>query len=175
MAKTSATSHSEIAARIERTLAGHGRRLALVGRSGCGKTALLREVLDGRKIEPRWMTARDLVDTIADAIRRGTQDRILTALGGEVRPLVVEHLEDLRAKPRTLEELRRLLEVRTHNGGAAFLTLTTRPGSGDVARWLAQHADVARPAQPRLRRRVERGGPQEAGPARDSGSPARRP
>jgi type II secretory pathway predicted ATPase ExeA len=150
MAKTSATSHREIAARIERALDAHDRPLALVGRSGCGKTSLLRKVLGGRKVEPRWTTARDLADTIVDAIRRGAQGRILTDLGEEGRPLVVEHLEDLRAKPRTLEELRRLLEVRTHRGGAVFLTLTTRPGAEDVARWLARHAEVARPVVPRV-------------------------
>ncbi len=143
MAKASAISHHEITARIERTLKGLGRPLALVGRSGCGKTSLIRKALDGLEVEPRWTTARDLADSFVDAIRREAQDRMLADLGEEERPLVVEHLEDLRAKPRTLDELRRLLEVRAHRGGAVFLTLTTRPGAGDVVRWLARHAEVA--------------------------------
>jgi type II secretory pathway predicted ATPase ExeA len=120
MIETSSASRSEIAVRIERALSARGRPLALVGRSGCGKTTLLRTALDRPGIEPRWTTARDLAHAMVDAIRRDTQAEGLAALAGEPRALIIEHLEDLRGRPRTLEELRRLLEARRHAGGAVF-------------------------------------------------------
>lgn len=99
-----------------------------------------------------WTTARALADTIVDAIRRGAHDEVLATLVDEPRPLVIEHLEDVRGMPRTLEELRLLLEARRRRGLPVFLTLTTRPGAGDIARWLVRHAEVAKPAlrPPRL-------------------------
>jgi chromosomal replication initiation ATPase DnaA len=153
MGRRSAAARDETAAVIDRTLAARAPRpLALVGRSGCGKTTLLRAALEAAGAEPLWTTARALADTIVDAIRRGAHDEVLATLVDEPRPLVIEHLEDVRGMPRTLEELRLLLEARRRRGLPVFLTLTTRPGAGDIARWLVRHAEVAKPAlrPPRL-------------------------
>jgi hypothetical protein len=55
---------------------------------------------------------------------------------------VVEHLEDLRGKPRTREELRRLLRLWAANGGATLLTSTGGRGHAEIARWLGGWADI---------------------------------
>lgn len=147
MGRRSIAARDQTAAAIDRTLAARGPRpLALVGRSGCGKTALLQTALDAAGAQPTWTTARALADTLVDAIRRGAHDEALATLVDEPRPLVIEHLEDLHGMTRTLEELRRLVEARRRRGLPVFLTLTTQPGAEGVARWLARHAEVARPA-----------------------------
>lgn len=134
-----------LAAAIDRTLSARAGPLALIGRSGCGKTTLLRAALDAAGVEPMWTTARALADTIVEAIRRDAHDEAFAALADEPRPLVIEHLEDMHGMTRTLEELRLLVEQRRRRGFSVFLTLTTRPGAEGVARWLARHAEVARP------------------------------
>jgi len=63
-------------------------------------------------------------------------------LAADARPLVVEHLEDLRGKPRTRKELRRLLLGRAANGGVTLLTLTAARGTARTLRWLGGWADV---------------------------------
>ena len=147
MGRRSVAARDRTAAAIDRTLAARGPHpLALVGRSGCGKTTLLRAALDAAGAQPMWTTAGALADTIVDAIRRGAHDEALATLADEPRPLVIEHLEDLHGMTRTLEELRRLVEARRRRGLPVFLTLTTQPGAEGVARWLARHAEVARPA-----------------------------
>jgi chromosomal replication initiation ATPase DnaA len=99
-------------AAIERALsAAAPSPLALVGRSGCGKTHLLRTQFALRGVQPTWTTARDLVQSIVGAIQRSGRGTD-TLLADDPRPLVVEHLEDLRGMPRTLQELRLLLEAR---------------------------------------------------------------
>jgi hypothetical protein len=55
---------------------------------------------------------------------------------------VVEHLEDLRGKPSTREELRRLLAIRAARGGATVLTLTAGRGDTEIVGWLDGWADV---------------------------------
>jgi hypothetical protein len=55
---------------------------------------------------------------------------------------VVEHLEDLRGKPRTREELRRLLLLRAAHGGATLLTSTGGRGHAEIVRWLGTWADT---------------------------------
>ena len=64
-------------------------------------------------------------------------------LATDPRPLVVEHLEDLRGKPSTREELRRLLVLRAANGGATVLTLTAGRDDAEIVKWLDGWADVA--------------------------------
>ena len=63
------------------------------------------------------------------------------ALIGDRRPLCVEHLEDLRGKPRTREELRLLL-TRAALRRPVLLTLTRARRDRDVLRWLRGWAEV---------------------------------
>jgi hypothetical protein len=72
---------------------------------------------------------------MADAIREGRYQSYRAALSADDRPLYVEHLEDLRGKPRTRMELRSLLEAATRRR-AVLLTLTRSRGDRDVLRWL---------------------------------------
>jgi hypothetical protein len=64
------------------------------------------------------------------------------ALAGDPHALVVEHVEDLRGRPRTMDELRRCIERRLALGGPTILTLTLAPGAEDVLEWLNQCTDV---------------------------------
>jgi chromosomal replication initiation ATPase DnaA len=128
---------------IQRALASPAKRaLALVGASSSGKTSLLRTALGARAVEPRWTTARDLVDAVVEAVRNGHLDEHREAFTNDPRPLVVEHLEDLRSKTLTQRELQRLVDERIARGHAVFLTLTFHRGAQDVIDWLRACADV---------------------------------
>jgi hypothetical protein len=118
------------------------RTLAIEGPSGAGKTRLLREVT--AEAGPAWWcAATDLVQEAVDALRGDRYAAFTTSLATDPRPLVIEHIEDLRAKPRTRAELRRALLLRAAEGRATILTLTTGRGRSEIMRWLARWADVA--------------------------------
>ena len=93
-------------------------------------------------LEPVWYSAVDLVERVVEALRCEGYAALRAALATDPRPLVVEHLEDLRAKPSTREELRRLLVIRAARGGATVLTLTAGRGDTEIVRWLDGWADV---------------------------------
>jgi chromosomal replication initiation ATPase DnaA len=119
------------------------RPLAISGRTGVGKTTLLRAVATEGDIEAVWYSAADLVERIVEALRSDGYVVLRAALATDPRLLVVEHLEDLRGKPSTRQELRRLLLLRAANSGATVLTLTAGRDDAEIVRWLDGWADVA--------------------------------
>jgi hypothetical protein len=124
---------------IERTISGDATRpLCLIGPSGSGKTRQLREALRAVALEGLWTTARDTADAVVEALSAGRYDSWREAFAGDPRPLVIEHVEDLRGRHRTLEELRCLLDLRRARGHASLLTLTLEPRSEDVVNWLVE-------------------------------------
>lgn len=118
------------------------RPFAISGPSGVGKTTLLRAAVAEGAFEPVWYPAVDLVERVVEALRCDRYSAVRADLATDPRPLVVEHLEDLRGKPRTREELRRLLVLRAAAGGAIVLTLTAGRGDAEIVRWLDGWADV---------------------------------
>jgi len=118
------------------------RPLAITGRTGAGKTTLLRALVPKGDLEAAWCPAVDLVDRVIEAFRCDRYDAFRAALVTDPRPLVIEHLEDLRGKPRTRDEIRRLLLSRAANGAASILTLTTGPGGVQIVTWLGGWADI---------------------------------
>jgi len=86
------------------------RPLAVGGSSGSGKTTLLRDSARRAGTEAVWCSAFDLANELAEAIRGGRQEDYSASLVRDSRPLCIEHLEDLREKPRTREELGLLLK-----------------------------------------------------------------
>jgi chromosomal replication initiation ATPase DnaA len=112
------------------------RPLAITGRTGAGKTTLLRAAMARRDLQAAWCPAVDLVERVIEALRCDRYPALRAALVADPRPLVIEHLEDLRGKPRTRVELRSLLEAATRRR-AVLLTLTLSRGDRDVLRWLA--------------------------------------
>jgi hypothetical protein len=112
-----------------------GRPLALKGRSGSGKTTLLRRATGGIAKEAVWLSAFDLVQGLSEAIREDRLSSYCEAFLQDERPLCVEHLEDLRGKPRTRAELERLLRSASRRR-PVVLTLTLSSGDKEVARWL---------------------------------------
>jgi len=88
-----------------------------------------------------WCSAFDLANELAEAIRGGTHESYSAALVGDRRPLCVEHLEDLRGKPRTREELRLLL-TQAALRRPVLLTLTCTGGDAELVRWLRSWAEL---------------------------------
>jgi ATPase subunit of ABC transporter with duplicated ATPase domains len=116
--------------------------VALRGRTSAGKTSLLRRLAGDCRVEPVFRSAFDLTAEIADAMRSGRFDRYSSELASDERPLVVEHLEDLRGKAATRDVLRRLLQSREEQGHATLLTLTNATGDAEVIEWLHAWAEV---------------------------------
>jgi hypothetical protein len=114
---------------------------ALACRSGSGKTTLLRDSVRRAERQAVWRSAFDLANELAEAIRCGRQEHYSAALVEDQRPLCVEHLEDLREKPRTREEVRLLLK-RAAVRRPVLLRLTRRSGDGEVVRWLRSWAEL---------------------------------
>jgi len=123
------------------------RPLAIEGRSGAGKTRLLREMGAGAE-GWWWCSARDYAEDAVEAVRAERYPKFVSAVATDARPLVIEHIEDLRARPRTRTELRRALLLRAAAGGTTILTLTTGRGRREIVRWLGQWADVVELARP---------------------------
>ncbi len=119
------------------------RPLALYGPPRSGKTTLLREAARTAGRQTVWCSAFDMANGLADAIRGGAEGRYSAALSADPRPLCVEHLEDLREKPRTREELRRLLR-RAARRRPVLLTLTRTRGDAELVRWLRSWAVLRR-------------------------------
>lgn len=117
------------------------RPLALRGRSRSGKTTLLRDAARRAGRQTAWSSAFDLANQLVEAIRSGDYERYSAALVGDRRPLCVEHLEDLRGKPRTREELCHLLK-RAARHRPVLLTVTRTRGDADLVRWLRSWAEV---------------------------------
>ncbi len=146
-------SPSECRAAIGRAVSPAGRRtLCLMGPSGAGKTTTLRETLHSRGVESRWAAARDVVDGMVEALRADGYEPWLEAATSEPRALVLEHAEDLRGRPRTMEELRRLFDRRLSRRHPVIVTLTPSAACDDVVAWLRQYADVIRMRRPRRHR-----------------------
>jgi chromosomal replication initiation ATPase DnaA len=128
---------------IARALAAQAPRpLCLVGRSGGGKTTLLRQALAEDGVEARWTTARDVVDEIVHAMRSGRYDRWREAFARDPRPVVIEHLEDLHGKRQTQQELGQLLDLRLSRGLAVVLTLTLEAKVVEMVEWLGACCDL---------------------------------
>jgi hypothetical protein len=79
---------------------------------------------------------------MAAAVRADRYERWCEVLESDSRPLVMEHLEDLRGGPRTLEEVRRCLERRLSHGGTTILTLTLTVAADDVLDSVSPYAGV---------------------------------
>jgi chromosomal replication initiation ATPase DnaA len=118
------------------------RPLALVGPTGSGKTTLLRATLEASGVQGHWMTARDLVERLVAAIREERLEEFRSALASDPRPLVVEHLEDLRERPGARREIEELLRARAERQHPAVLTLTQASGTEGVASWVRACAEV---------------------------------
>jgi hypothetical protein len=77
----------KLAARIaERLAQPYGRPLAIRGRSGSGKTTLLRNAVGSTGKTTLWLSAFDLVNDLATAIRQDRYTRFCSALIGDERP-----------------------------------------------------------------------------------------
>jgi hypothetical protein len=135
--------------RIDRAVSGAPRLVCIAGRSGIGKTAHLRAAFRASNREARWTTAREAVDEMAAAVRANRYERWCEVLENDPRPLVMEHLEDLRGRPRTLAELRRGMERRLSHGGTTILTLTLTAAADDVLDSVSQYAAVICDGRPR--------------------------
>jgi chromosomal replication initiation ATPase DnaA len=112
------------------------------GRTRAGKTTLLRRLASECRVEPVFRSAFDLTGEMADAIRSDRFDHYSNGLTRDERPLVVEHLEDLRGKPSTREELRHILQSRRDQGHATLLTVTNAMGDAEVVEWLDGWTEV---------------------------------
>lgn len=133
--------HARLGDRIAAALSRPtGRPLALRGRSGCGKTTLLRGVVASTGKEPVWLSAFDLVNELVTAIRQGRLSSYSNALADDARPLCVEHLEDVRQKPRT-REVKHVVQRASRNR-PVVLTLTRSRRDADVTRWLRPWTDL---------------------------------
>jgi chromosomal replication initiation ATPase DnaA len=133
--------HARLGDRIAAALSRPaGRPLALSGRSGCGKTTLLRGVVASTGKEPVWLSAFDLVNELVTAMRQGRLSSYSNALADDARPLCVEHLEDMRERPHTRAELQHLLQ-RASKNRPVVLTLTRSRHDSDVTRWLRPWTD----------------------------------
>lgn len=117
------------------------RPLAITGRTGSGKTRLLRALVPAGISEAAWCPAADLVGRVVESIECDRYPALRASLAGDPRPLVVEHLEDLRGKPRTRTELRSLLETASQRR-PVLLTLTRARRDREVLRWLRGWAEV---------------------------------
>jgi chromosomal replication initiation ATPase DnaA len=127
---------AELAPRILAALSHQrSRPVALQGRSGSGKTTLLRSLSRAIQREVVWWSAFDLSSELAGAVREGRYERLSADLARDERPLCVEHLEDLRGKPCTREELRLVL-ARAAQRRPVLLTITRSKGTAEVVRWL---------------------------------------
>ena len=116
------TCAAQLAPRVFTAVRRPGARpLVLSGRAGTGKTSLLRRVAREAAPGTVWCSAFEFATQMADAIREGRYESYRAALSADDRPLYVEHLEDLRGKPRTRVELRSLLDPG--------LTGSARPGA----------------------------------------------
>lgn len=132
----------EIVRRLLRAVSSSlSRPVALRGRTGSGKTTLLREVAQRSARDTVWSTAFDLADELSRAIREGRYEGYCEALVQDDRPLYVEHLEDLRQKPRTRDELGRLFG-RAAVRRPILLTLTHTEGDAEVLAWLRARSEV---------------------------------
>lgn len=135
----------EIAPAVRAAFYGPAQALLTVrGRSRAGKTTLLRRAASECGVEPIFRPAFDLAVEMTDAMRHGRFERYRGELTAEERPLVVEHLEDLKGKPATREELRRLLQSRRDEGHVTLLTLTDGRGDAEVVEWLEGWSEVLR-------------------------------
>lgn len=127
---------------------GTSRPLAIEGPSGAGKTRLLRGL--AAEADPAWWcSAKDLVEEAVEAMRGDRYPAFKAAVATDTRPLMIEHIEDLRAKPQTRAELRRVLLLRAAEGGATILTLTAGRGRSEMVRWLGRWAEVVSLDRPR--------------------------
>jgi chromosomal replication initiation ATPase DnaA len=120
------------------------RAIAVRGRSGAGKTTMLHAVARESGIEATWLSARDLVERMVAAIRADAFESFSVSLSDDPRPLVVEHLEDLRGKARTREEIQRLLTQRAEKGHLVVVTLTASQtqGNSEISDWLVRWTEV---------------------------------
>jgi chromosomal replication initiation ATPase DnaA len=132
----------QIRSRVAAALTHHPRRpLAIAGRTGSGKTTLLRALAAEGDRHPVWCPAVDLAGLLVEAVRSDRYAALRASIAADPQPLVVEHLEDLRGKPRTRAELRSLLEAASRRR-PVVLTLTRARSDGDVFRWLRRWAEV---------------------------------
>ena len=115
--------------------------LALEGRSGSGKTTLLRSLARSAAPQTVWYSAFDLTQELVGAIREGSYDVCRARIAEDPRPICIEHLEDLRGKPATRDEVRRLLlSAAAHR--PVVVTLTRARGDAEVLEWLRPWAEV---------------------------------
>jgi chromosomal replication initiation ATPase DnaA len=132
---------AEVKARVLDVLSSAGRPLAIVGRTGSGKTTLLRAAATERASTPFWSSAEGLFQDMVQAIREEKYEAFIERVAGDPKPLIVEHLEDLRDRETTRTEVRRLLLRRSRLGGPTILSLTIARGAAEVA-WLDGWSDV---------------------------------
>lgn len=139
------TPANEIVPRLLEALAEPpARPLAILGRTGTGKTRLLRSVgaRAGRDVVRE--SARDLVQQMTTSIRDDRYPGYREAFAGDERPRFLEHVEDLRGMAVTRDEVRRLLEDRAARGHCTVLTMTRSRGDAEVVEWLASWAELVR-------------------------------
>jgi hypothetical protein len=88
-----------------------------------------------------WCSARDLADEMVAAARADRVTSYGSSFAADPRPVCIEHLEDLRGKPRTRHELRHLLQHAAERR-PVLLSLTRSRNDADVLAWLRSWAEV---------------------------------
>lgn len=137
------TPENEIAPRLRQALAESPTRpLVVLGRTGTGKTRLLRSVVSRARHEVVHASARHLVEHMIKAIRDAHYPIYREAFTGDERHWFLEHVEDLRGLAATRDEVRRLLEERAARGHHTVLTMTRVRGDGEILEWLASWTEL---------------------------------
>ena len=137
------TPADELAPRLLGALAEPpARPLALLGRTGSGKTRLLRSVAARAGRDVVRESTRDLVEQMTTAIRDDRYRRYREVFAGDERPRFLEHVEDLRGLAATRNEVRRLLQERAARGRCTVLTMTRAREDAEVVEWLASWSEL---------------------------------
>jgi chromosomal replication initiation ATPase DnaA len=137
-----ATTH-DVKLQVLAALSRSSRRpLAIVGKTGAGKTTILRSVAREAVSSPIWWSAEDLLHGLVEAAWEKRYGALEDEIACDRRPYFIEHMEDLRERPATRAEFEWLFRRRAESGGPTVVSVTVARGSDEVVDWLQGCAEV---------------------------------